>query len=227
LKPPGSSAAAAEPATLFVGDSKQQQQGGEEEEEEDVLSLAFKLLDGGKPGSSGSNGKSGSNGAAAAARIGSNGSRRGGPGPTPPSIVTPGSSSSSSSGYSSRSSATAATATATALAEPPAVVAAPLRQKAAVVRRTLSLCAGGVSLPHPSKAKTGGEDAFFVSAAGCGALGVADGVGSWSADGIDPAAYAIGLMDAAQQALEESRGKRSALDALDFAQVGQAWGRVV
>jgi protein phosphatase PTC7 len=75
-------------------------------------------------------------------------------------------------------------------------------------------------LPHPSKAKTGGEDAFFVSETGCGALGVADGVGSWSVEGIDPAAYAIGLMHAAQQALEESRGKRSALDALDFAQVG-------
>jgi hypothetical protein len=31
----------------------------------------------------------------------------------------------------------------------------------------------------PSQTKTGGEDAFFLSPAGKGALGVADGVGSW------------------------------------------------
>jgi protein phosphatase PTC7 len=111
----------------------------------------------------------------------------------------------------SSSTSRAGAATATAVA--------PVKQKAAVSRRMLQLTAGGVSLPHPSKAQTGGEDAFFVTAAGCGALGVADGVGSWSKDGVDPAAYASGLMEACEQALEESRGKRSALDTLDFAQV--------
>ena len=33
----------------------------------------------------------------------------------------------------------------------------------------------------------GGEDAFFISNAGGGALGVADGVGGWQDSGINPA----------------------------------------
>ena len=35
----------------------------------------------------------------------------------------------------------------------------------------------------------GGEDALFVSEALWGAIGVADGVGSWSQDGIDTSLY--------------------------------------
>ena len=35
----------------------------------------------------------------------------------------------------------------------------------------------------------GGEDAFFVSDALWGAIGVADGVGSWNLDGVDPSFY--------------------------------------
>lgn len=33
----------------------------------------------------------------------------------------------------------------------------------------------------------GGEDAYFISEAGGGALGVADGVGGWQESGINPA----------------------------------------
>jgi serine/threonine protein phosphatase PrpC len=33
----------------------------------------------------------------------------------------------------------------------------------------------------------GGEDAFFVSNAGGGAMGVADGVGGWQESGVNPA----------------------------------------
>ena len=33
----------------------------------------------------------------------------------------------------------------------------------------------------------GGEDAFFISDAGGGAMGVADGVGGWQESGINPA----------------------------------------
>ena len=44
-------------------------------------------------------------------------------------------------------------------------------------------------LPHPDKVETGGEDAFFVSSHGQGAFGVADGVGGWNLEGVDPSRY--------------------------------------
>ena len=44
-------------------------------------------------------------------------------------------------------------------------------------------------LPHPDKVETGGEDAFFVSSHGRGAFGVADGVGGWNLEGVDPSRY--------------------------------------
>ena len=47
----------------------------------------------------------------------------------------------------------------------------------------------GVVLPHPDKTDTGGEDAFFVSSHGRGAFGVADGVGGWNLEGVDPSRY--------------------------------------
>jgi serine/threonine protein phosphatase PrpC len=36
----------------------------------------------------------------------------------------------------------------------------------------------------------GGEDAYFVSSVGGGALGVADGVGGWADSGVNPAGVA-------------------------------------
>lgn len=54
---------------------------------------------------------------------------------------------------------------------------------------TLLLYSAAHSIPHPDKRHKGGEDAFFVSNSGCGALGVADGVGGWIEDGIDPGDY--------------------------------------
>ena len=47
----------------------------------------------------------------------------------------------------------------------------------------------GIVLPHPDKTETGGEDAFFVSSHGRGAFGVADGVGGWNLEGVDPSRY--------------------------------------
>lgn len=82
----------------------------------------------------------------------------------------------------------------------------------------MRLRAAGVSLPHPAKAKTGGEDAFFISRAGCGGFGVADGVGSWAADGVDAAAYAGGLMAAAADAVERSGGGEGPREVLAYAQ---------
>ncbi|CAL5379583.1 unnamed protein product [Camellia sinensis] len=54
------------------------------------------------------------------------------------------------------------------------------------------LSSGASLLPHPSKALTGGEDAYFVATQW---LGVADGVGQWSLEGINPGVYAQELME--------------------------------
>jgi hypothetical protein len=62
-------------------------------------------------------------------------------------------------------------------------------------------------LPHPEKAHYGGEDAFFVSAAGGGALGVADGVGGWAESGVNPAAYSRTLMRVACAFIEGAEGE--------------------
>ncbi|KAK9989139.1 hypothetical protein SO802_029378 [Lithocarpus litseifolius] len=56
----------------------------------------------------------------------------------------------------------------------------------------LILYSGAALLPHPSKALTGGEDAYFV--AGQNWLGVADGVGQWSLEGINAGRYAQELL---------------------------------
>lgn len=71
-------------------------------------------------------------------------------------------------------------------------------------RGELRLVAAGVSMPHPAKAATGGEDAFFVSSWGQGAVGVADGVGGWAAEGVNPALYPRRLMEACEEALGPS-----------------------
>ncbi|KAL4419034.1 hypothetical protein ABPG77_010021 [Micractinium sp. CCAP 211/92] len=65
----------------------------------------------------------------------------------------------------------------------------------------LRLAAAGASIPHPAKAAAGGEDAFFVSTTGRCAFGVADGVGGWAAEGVDPALYPRRLMAACQEAI--------------------------
>lgn len=59
------------------------------------------------------------------------------------------------------------------------------------------------TLPHPDKRHKGGEDAYFISHQGCGALGVADGVGGWVEEGVDPGLYSRLLMEEAEKALEE------------------------
>ncbi|XP_021680061.2 probable protein phosphatase 2C 62 isoform X2 [Hevea brasiliensis] len=51
---------------------------------------------------------------------------------------------------------------------------------------------GAASLPHPSKALTGGEDAYFVDK---NWLGIADGVGQWSLEGTNAGLYAQELIN--------------------------------
>ena len=45
-------------------------------------------------------------------------------------------------------------------------------------------------IPHPNKKNKGGEDAFFLFHNNhCSAIGVADGVGGWTEQGVDPGIY--------------------------------------
>eukprot|EP00963_Diacronema_lutheri_P012493 scaffold1771_cov343-Pavlova_lutheri.AAC.23 len=74
----------------------------------------------------------------------------------------------------------------------------------AIQEKTLRLAAAAVAIPHPAKAETGGEDAWFVAEAFHGAVGVADGVSGWAEDGVDPGDYARMFMDACKQLLEQS-----------------------
>ncbi|KXZ45741.1 hypothetical protein GPECTOR_51g727 [Gonium pectorale] len=83
--------------------------------------------------------------------------------------------------------------------------------------RPLRLVMGACNVPHPLKTSSGGEDAFFLSPAGRGACGVADGVGSWSssdAGSVNPAAYSRDLMRATAKSLEASGGRIGARMAL-------------
>ncbi|XP_065631322.1 probable protein phosphatase 2C 62 isoform X3 [Quercus suber] len=67
----------------------------------------------------------------------------------------------------------------------------------------LILYSGAALLPHPSKALTGGEDAYFV--AGQNWLGVADGVGQWSLEGISAGRYAQELLENCEKIVLDSK----------------------
>ncbi|KAM3742291.1 hypothetical protein ACB098_07G059400 [Castanea mollissima] len=66
----------------------------------------------------------------------------------------------------------------------------------------LILYSGAALLPHPSKALTGGEDAYFF--AGQNWLGVADGVGQWSLEGINAGRYAQELLENCEKIVLDS-----------------------
>nr|XP_028963142.1 probable protein phosphatase 2C 71 isoform X2 [Malus domestica] len=68
----------------------------------------------------------------------------------------------------------------------------------------LQLSSSAALLPHPSKALTGGEDAYFV--AGQNWLGVADGVGQWSLEGVNPGLYARELMENCERFISDCKG---------------------
>ncbi|XP_038895710.1 probable protein phosphatase 2C 26 isoform X2 [Benincasa hispida] len=57
------------------------------------------------------------------------------------------------------------------------------------VRSEMSLCVGTHLIPHPSKALTGGEDAFLVSNYSGGVIAVADGVSGWAEENVDPSLF--------------------------------------
>eukprot|EP00199_Chlamydomonas_sp_CCMP681_P002432 CAMPEP_0119108012 /NCGR_PEP_ID=MMETSP1180-20130426/12991_1 /TAXON_ID=3052 ORGANISM="Chlamydomonas cf sp, Strain CCMP681" /NCGR_SAMPLE_ID=MMETSP1180 /ASSEMBLY_ACC=CAM_ASM_000741 /LENGTH=385 /DNA_ID=CAMNT_0007093571 /DNA_START=92 /DNA_END=1249 /DNA_ORIENTATION=- len=68
--------------------------------------------------------------------------------------------------------------------------------------KTLAWACAVSYLPHPDKVHYGGEDAYFVSDVGGGAMGVADGVGGWAESGVNPADYSRLLMKIACAYLE-------------------------
>mmetsp|Transcript_13202 Transcript_13202/g.22208 ORF Transcript_13202/g.22208 Transcript_13202/m.22208 type:complete len:431 (-) Transcript_13202:31-1323(-) len=79
----------------------------------------------------------------------------------------------------------------------------------------LQLVCGVHMVPHPDKAYRGGEDAYFTSE-DFNAAGVADGVGGWSNQGIDPGLFSRQLMVGAKEAIEEI-GMRDAVRCLAWA----------
>ena len=68
----------------------------------------------------------------------------------------------------------------------------------------LSLIATGANIPHPDKVQKGGEDAWFVRVGknGGGEMYVADGVGGFNEQGVDPGLYARVLTYEAAKAKE-------------------------
>lgn len=79
-----------------------------------------------------------------------------------------------------------------------------VKVEGAVKTKQLTLKMAAANLPHPDKADYGGEDAYFTSAVGGGALGVADGVGGWADSGVNPAEYSKTLLSTARAVIEGS-----------------------
>uniref|UniRef100_A0A061QJK1 Protein phosphatase n=1 Tax=Tetraselmis sp. GSL018 TaxID=582737 RepID=A0A061QJK1_9CHLO len=84
------------------------------------------------------------------------------------------------------------------------VAAASCSMSATTTSTTLCLKAAVKNLPHPEKLASGGEDAWFISTAGAGSIGVADGVGGWQENGIDAGEYSRVFMKEAQKHIEGS-----------------------
>eukprot|EP00879_Flechtneria_rotunda_P009428 GHRR01009870.1.p1 GENE.GHRR01009870.1~~GHRR01009870.1.p1 ORF type:complete len:856 (+),score=402.70 GHRR01009870.1:178-2745(+) len=164
-----------------------------------------------KPGvDRGSNGGNSSNGATGNSKGTSSSS-----GPSAPHS----SGSTTSSSSTSASRAPAAAVTTVAVAEP-ATAATTVTDSPTKPSRVgqLRIQAAGVVIPHPEKADTGGEDDYFVSSVGCGCFGIADGVGGWSSEGIDSAAYARGIMAVVSDAYATSNGEKGPTELLQYAQ---------
>eukprot|EP01118_Nematostelium_gracile_P019488 TRINITY_DN9046_c0_g1_i1.p1 TRINITY_DN9046_c0_g1~~TRINITY_DN9046_c0_g1_i1.p1 ORF type:complete len:299 (+),score=66.48 TRINITY_DN9046_c0_g1_i1:35-898(+) len=71
-------------------------------------------------------------------------------------------------------------------------------------------------IPHPLKVAKGGEDAYFIATGSDGyAFGVADGVGGWAHQGIDPSLVSKGIMLGAKVAYEK-QNCRNPVEMMDF-----------
>eukprot|EP00927_Polykrikos_kofoidii_P061015 TRINITY_DN55904_c0_g1_i1.p1 TRINITY_DN55904_c0_g1~~TRINITY_DN55904_c0_g1_i1.p1 ORF type:complete len:369 (-),score=46.77 TRINITY_DN55904_c0_g1_i1:121-1227(-) len=67
----------------------------------------------------------------------------------------------------------------------------------------LRLTFAGACLPHPDKAKRGGEDGYFACPR-TQSFGVADGVGGWIEAGVDPGEFARGILRFAHKGIDQS-----------------------
>jgi len=65
------------------------------------------------------------------------------------------------------------------------------------------------SIPHPEKVKKGGEDSFFACP-DSQSFGVADGVGGWARDGIDPGIFSRNVLQYAYQGIRKTPAGSSA-----------------
>ncbi|SPQ97855.1 Protein phosphatase [Plasmodiophora brassicae] len=72
-------------------------------------------------------------------------------------------------------------------------------------RGTVSLEFGGAVTPHPDKVDRGGEDAYFYSSA-IRAFAVADGVGGWNEQGVNPGLFSRALLQHVWDAFTEYPG---------------------
>ncbi|KAF7842608.1 putative protein phosphatase 2C 62 isoform X1 [Senna tora] len=68
----------------------------------------------------------------------------------------------------------------------------------------LILISGAASLPHPSKALTGRDDAYFIARQNW--LGVADGVSQWSFEGSNSGVYTRELMEKCENVVSSYQG---------------------
>lgn len=76
----------------------------------------------------------------------------------------------------------------------------------------LALASGVACVPHPEKAdriyelepKCGGEDSYFIND-DAGVVGVADGVGGWASQGVDPGIYSRELMRFAADSVRDGQ----------------------
>ncbi|KAF6004307.1 hypothetical protein F1559_004850 [Cyanidiococcus yangmingshanensis] len=86
----------------------------------------------------------------------------------------------------------------------------------------LHLQAGAAVIPHRDKRDRGGEDAFFITKR---AAGVFDGVGGWSALGIDPGLYSRRLAELVRAGTESMDATSSLVSVLErAAQTNEAVG---
>mmetsp|Transcript_33926 Transcript_33926/g.75554 ORF Transcript_33926/g.75554 Transcript_33926/m.75554 type:complete len:348 (+) Transcript_33926:65-1108(+) len=79
----------------------------------------------------------------------------------------------------------------------------------------LRMSFAAVNVPHPAKAKTGGEDSYFACTS-TRTFGIADGVGGWIEEGVDVGEYARHLMryaheDLSRVSLDQPANLREAL----------------
>ena len=79
----------------------------------------------------------------------------------------------------------------------------------------MEIYSAGAYIPHPEKAYRGGEDAFFYTTPSLSAIGVADGVGGWARQKINPKLFADDLMEHTMKAIED--GEKDPVNALDHA----------